>query len=72
LRAIDRAGHEGPAELGKVEALLQAMDCAFNAGKSSPAQVRFKQTLAGATISIDRNRVQIAAAPPRGGRSNLK
>lgn len=25
-RAIDRAGHEGPAELGKVEALLAALD----------------------------------------------
>ena len=26
LRAIDRVGHEGPAELGKVEALLAALD----------------------------------------------
>ncbi len=26
LRAIDRFGHEGPAELGKVEALLAALD----------------------------------------------
>ena len=26
LRAIDRYGHEGPAELGKVEALLAALD----------------------------------------------
>jgi tRNA(Ile)-lysidine synthase len=26
LRAIDRVGHEGPAELGKVEALLSALD----------------------------------------------
>jgi tRNA(Ile)-lysidine synthase len=26
LRAIDRLGHEGPAELGKVEALLSALD----------------------------------------------
>ena len=25
-RAIDRVGHEGPAELGKVEALLAALD----------------------------------------------
>ena len=28
-RAIDRAGHEGPAELGKVEALLAALDRAI-------------------------------------------
>ncbi len=26
MRAIDRIGHEGPAELGKVEALLAALD----------------------------------------------
>ena len=29
-RAIDRAGHEGPAELGKVEALLAAVDQALD------------------------------------------
>ena len=28
-RAIDRFGHEGPAELGKVEALLAALDRAI-------------------------------------------
>ena len=28
-RAIDRFGHEGPAELGKVEALLAALDRAL-------------------------------------------
>ena len=39
LRAIDRFGHEGPAELGKVEALLAALDRALaeNAG-STPAK----------------------------------
>jgi tRNA(Ile)-lysidine synthase len=29
LRAIDRFGHEGPAELGKVEVLLAALDLAI-------------------------------------------
>ena len=29
MRAIDRVGHEGPAELGKVEALLAALDRAI-------------------------------------------
>ena len=72
LRAIDRAGHEGPAELGKIEALLQAMDRAIVATNSSPGRVRFKQTLAGALVSIDRDRVQIAPAPPRRGRSGSK
>ncbi len=72
LRAIDRAGHEGPAELGKVEALLQAMDLAIDATKFSLGRVRFKQTLAGAIVSIDRNHLQIAPAPPRRSRSGLK
>lgn len=72
LRAIDRAGHEGPAELGKVETLLHAIDQSFEAANFLPERVRFKQTLAGAIISIDRQRVQIAAAPPRRGRSRPK
>ncbi len=72
LRAIDRAGHEGPAELGKVEALLQAMDRAKGATNHSPGGVRFKQTLAGALVSIDRDRIQIAPAPPRRTRYTSK
>ena len=43
-RAIDRVGHEGPAELGKVEALLAALDRAVADGRGP----RLKQTLAGA------------------------
>ncbi|HEX7882419.1 MAG TPA: tRNA(Ile)-lysidine synthetase, partial [Afipia sp.] len=68
VRAINRAGHEGSAELGKVEALLQAMDQAGAKGKSGAGRIRLKQTLAGAVISIQNNRVQIAPAPPRGRR----
>ena len=48
-RAIDRAGHEGPAELGKVEALLAVLDRAIANGER---QTRLKQTLAGAAISL--------------------
>ena len=48
-RAIDRAGHEGPAELGKVEALLAVLDRAIANGER---QARLKQTLAGAVISL--------------------
>jgi tRNA(Ile)-lysidine synthase len=67
-RAINRAGHEGPAELGKVEALLQAMDQAGAKGKSGAGGIRLKQTLAGAVISIQNNRIHIFPAPPRGKR----
>ena len=62
-RAIDRSGHEGPAELGKVEALLAALDRAV-----AERQPRLKQTLAGAAISLTKGRIRIEAAPPRRGR----
>ncbi len=68
LRAIDRIGHEGPAELGKVEALLQAMDSSLKMGGPAPDRVRFKQSLAGAIVSIHRSRVKIVPAPLRRGR----
>src|SRR5438046_2968613 len=47
MRAIDRVGHEGPAELGKAEALLAALDRAIAEGEGG-----LKQTLAGAAISL--------------------
>jgi len=63
-RAIDRFGHEGPAELGKVEALLSALEQA-GAKKADPRRVRLKQTLAGAMISLVGGRLCIEPAPPR-------
>jgi tRNA(Ile)-lysidine synthase len=64
LRAIDRFGHEGPAELGKVEALLSVLDRALaKAGRRRrPA---LKQTLAGALVSLIDDRINVAPAPPR-------
>jgi len=59
-RAIDRIGHEGPAELGKVETLLRALDAARQA-----RPVRFRQSLAGAVVAIERGRLTIRPAPPR-------
>lgn len=64
LRAIDRFGHEGPAELGKVEALLTVLDHAQRAA-SKKRQPRLKQTLAGAAVSLADGRLVIAPAPPR-------
>lgn len=60
MRAIDRTGHEGPAELGKAEALLAALDRTVAAGEG-----RLKQTLAGAVISLAGGRIHVAPAPPR-------
>ncbi|MBI5262327.1 MAG: tRNA lysidine(34) synthetase TilS [Bradyrhizobium sp.] len=75
LRAINAVGHEGPAELGKVETLLAALDraAAESDGRRRPArgQSRLKQTLAGALISLDKGRIHVEPAParrrPRGG-----
>ena len=63
-RAIDRIGHEGPVELGKLEALLAALDRAMADGEP-----RLKQTLAGAMIGLARGRIHIDPAPPRRGKS---
>jgi tRNA(Ile)-lysidine synthase len=63
-RAIDRLGHEGPAELGKVEALLSQLDRAVaEQTKGSPA--RLKQTLAGALVSLIGERIRVGPAPLR-------
>jgi len=63
-RAIDRFGHEGPAELGKVEALLAALEHA-GAKKTRGQQQKLKQTLAGALISLVDGRIRVEPAPPR-------
>jgi len=69
LRAINRFGHEGPAELGKVESLLAVLDDAVQGGSAGagarPISARLKQTLAGALISIDKGQIRIAPAPAR-------
>jgi tRNA(Ile)-lysidine synthase len=64
LRAIDRLGHEGPAELGKVEALLAALDFAVTK-KTAGRPPKLKQTLAGALISLANERIRIEPAPRR-------
>jgi tRNA(Ile)-lysidine synthase len=66
-RSIDRVGHEGPAELGKLETLLSSLEAAV-ADRASGRQLRLKQTLAGAMISLIGGRIRIEPAPPRRGR----
>jgi tRNA(Ile)-lysidine synthase len=63
-RAIDRAGHEGPVELGKLEALLEALDRAIGKPK-----LKLKQTLAGAVIGLSGGRIHVDPAPSRRGRT---
>ena len=59
-RAIDRVGHEGTAELGKLEAVLAVLDQAIAAGGS-----RQKLTLAGAMVTLIGGRIHVEPAPPR-------
>ncbi len=63
-RAIDRIGHEGPAELGKLETLLAALDRA-----AAERAGTLKQSLAGAVISVAKGRIRVEPAPPRRIRS---
>ena len=69
LRAIDRFGHEGPAELGKVEAMLSVLGRAMTE-PSSRRRPRLKQTLAGALVSLIDDRITVAPSPPRRRRSD--
>jgi tRNA(Ile)-lysidine synthase len=64
LRAIERFGHEGPAELGKVEALLSALD-SMAVVNTAVRQPRLKRTLAGALVSLIDGRIRVEPAPPR-------
>jgi tRNA(Ile)-lysidine synthase len=69
MRAFNRFGHEGPAELGKVEALLAQLhrSLAKKPAKTGPSrpQIRLKQTLAGALVSVSQGTIRIEPAPLR-------
>lgn len=58
-RAIDRLGHEGPVELGKLEALYSALKSA------GEARAPLKRTLAGAAVTLAGGRLRIGRAPAR-------
>ena len=60
-QAIARVGDEGPVQLGKLESLADALAAA-------PAGVRFRRTLAGAVVTLDRARIAIERAPARRNR----
>ncbi len=58
-RAIDAVGSEGPVELGKLEALVEALAAALGGG------IRWRRTLAGALITAHRDKVSVETAPAR-------
>jgi tRNA(Ile)-lysidine synthase len=57
-RAIAHTGDEGPVELGKLEALYEAL-------RQAPGRLR--RTLAGAVLTLDPDRVAVERAPARRG-----
>jgi tRNA(Ile)-lysidine synthase len=59
-RTIGAIGAEGPVELGKLEALHDALNAAVEGGTT-----RFRRTLAGAMVSLQRNCICIDRAPAR-------
>ncbi len=61
-RAIERAGDEGPVELGKLEALHSAF-AQSHAGNRS-----LKRTLAGAAVSLEGDALAVTRAPARHNR----
>jgi tRNA(Ile)-lysidine synthase len=65
-RAIAWVGDEGPVELGKLEALVDALAAAL----ASP--VRFRRTLAGALVTLGDERIIIERAPPRRARAAIR
>jgi tRNA(Ile)-lysidine synthase len=64
-RAITAVGDEGPVELGKLEALHEALGEAL--GNPGPARRtwRLRRTLAGAVITLSTERLAVDRAPPR-------
>ncbi len=64
LRAIDRVGCEGRAELGKVEALLSALESAAGHADSG-RRILLRRTLAGALVTLTSERISVEPAPAR-------
>jgi tRNA(Ile)-lysidine synthase len=58
-RAIARLGDEGPVELGKLEALFDAVSAGMRDGSA------LRRTLAGAVVSLAADRLVVEKAPPR-------
>ena len=58
-RAIAWVGHEGPVELGKLESFYEAIEKALDKSE------QFRRTLAGALVTVARDKITIEPAPPR-------
>jgi tRNA(Ile)-lysidine synthase len=63
-RAVARTGDEGRLDLGKLEALHEAMGSAA----ANPATFRLRRSLAGALVTHAQGRLVVERAPPRAGK----
>jgi tRNA(Ile)-lysidine synthase len=61
-RAVGHAGHEGPVELGKLEALHAALS------RSWRGSLPLRRTLAGALADLDKGQLTVGPAPFRKGK----
>ena len=59
-RSLAQTGDEGPAQLGKLEALYETLATAKEAGS-----VRLRCTLAGAMVTLNKAGLTVETAPPR-------
>jgi tRNA(Ile)-lysidine synthase len=66
-RAIAEVGSEGPVELAKLEALVDALDSAQKTGNA-----RLRRSLAGAIVTLAGARIVVERAPPRSGKDQRR
>jgi tRNA(Ile)-lysidine synthase len=59
-RLVAGQGDEGPVELGKLEALMAALEAAQNGGNG-----RLRRSLAGAIVTLGASEIIVERAPPR-------
>jgi tRNA(Ile)-lysidine synthase len=59
-RSLAQSGDEGPAQLGKVEALYERLATAKEAGS-----LRLRRTLAGAMVTLNKSGLTVETAPSR-------
>jgi tRNA(Ile)-lysidine synthase len=62
-RAISQVGDEGPVELGKLEALFEAIQEGF--ARRPSRYGRFRRTLAGALVEVGKDAIAVTRAPAR-------
>ena len=71
-RVVNWTGDEGPVELGKLEALCERAGRCNRDIACAPRgrSARFRRTLAGAVVTLDKGELRVERAPPRRARAS--